>query len=205
MESQNRRSERVPRGYNAARTLSAAALEKLDAYEALVRRFSPRLDLLASGELSRLRPRHVEDSLRAVPLLDALPDGPAIDVGSGAGLPGIPLAVAARPRAWRLLEPRRKRAAFLEEVVRELALDHVEVAPATAVREVESGHRYIVATARALAPPPDAFRLLVPLLSPAGVAIAWVGESAELPPEAGLFAQGLATIPKMEANRKNLD
>ena len=167
-------------------------------------RWAPRLDLVAPGDLDRFRSRHIEDSLRALPLIDSLPDGPAVDVGSGAGLPGIPLALAGRPRAWTLLEPRKRRAGFLEEVVRELALDHVSVLTVSA--EQEAGKRdYALATARALAPPMEAFGLLAPLLQPQGVAVVWVGEGAELPPETGLWARGVATMPEMDQTRKNLD
>jgi 16S rRNA (guanine527-N7)-methyltransferase len=202
---QNPRSDPVPRGYKARFTLPEETQEKLDAYVALVRRWAPRLDLVAPGDLDRLGPRHIEDSLRALPLVESLPDGPAVDVGSGAGLPGIPLAVAGSPRDWRLLEPRHKRAGFLEEAVRELELEHVEVIRATAEDEAQGERRYRIATARALAPPPQAFGLLGPLLDADGTAIVWVGKSAELPPETGLWAEGLATMPGMAHNRKNLD
>lgn len=68
----------------------------------------------------------VIDSLLAHPLLP--PVGvPAVDVGSGGGLPAIPLAVVEPQRRWILLEPRRKRASFLMEACHQLKLAHVEV------------------------------------------------------------------------------
>ncbi|HYN36229.1 MAG TPA: RsmG family class I SAM-dependent methyltransferase [Actinomycetota bacterium] len=166
-------------------------------YEDLLRRWAPKLDLVAPGDLDRIGPRHIEDALRAVPLLDGLPEGPAVDVGSGAGLPGVPLALAARPRPWRLLEPRRRRAAFLEEVIRELSLD-VEVVSSTAEDAAADSRlcTHVVAVARALAPPGAAFSLLLPLLGEGGTAVLWIGQSAELPPEAALWTQGLATMRK---------
>ncbi|MDQ4144516.1 MAG: class I SAM-dependent methyltransferase [Actinomycetota bacterium] len=196
MEDENRRSEHVPRGYT--RPLDSETAARLSAYEALVRRWASTLDLVAPGELERFGRRHLEDALKAAPLIDDLPPGPAVDVGSGAGVPGIPLAIAARRRAWLLLEPRRKRAAFLEEVVRDLALDHVEVRAATAGEAASESPDHVLATARALAPPATAFRLLLPLLRPGGTAIVWVGRSAELPPDAVLSSEGLATIWKDE-------
>ena len=203
---QSRRSDHVPRGYNAISELPGPVREKLLAYAELIRQWAPKLDLLAPGEPPRFERRHLEDSLKALPLIDACPEGPAIDVGSGAGLPGLPLAMAgSRPRSWRLLEPRRKRAGFLEEVVRELGLENVEIAATTAEQAARADKRYVVATARALAPPTMAFSLLEPLLRPGGIAIVWLGESAEVPPEAVLSAPGLATMPKMAPNRKNLD
>lgn len=167
---------------------------QLDAYVGLVRGWASRLDLVSPGDLERFRERHVEDSLRLLPLLDSVPPGPCVDVGSGAGLPGIPLAIAAPDRHWRLLEPRARRAAFLEEVVRELDLD-CEVLPITA-QEAASDPRlagaHALATARAVAPPAEALPLLAPLLAPGGVAALFVGADAEIPPESELWQSGIA-------------
>ena len=202
MSDQKRRSSHVPRGYTPFERLERSARERLETYEALVAAWAPRLDLVAPNELARFRERHVADSLRAVPLLDILPPGAAVDVGSGAGLPGVPLAIAAAPRPWVLLEPRRRRAAFLEEVVRELDLD-AEVRTGRA-QELD-GELFAVAVARALAPPREAFALVRPLVGRTGTAVVWVGKSARLPSEAGLWAEGLATMPKMVGERENLE
>ena len=204
MSEQNRRSDPVPRGYKPPQDLSPETRERLGAYEALVAHWALRLDLVAPGELARFHERHVLDSLKALRLLDSLPAGPVVDVGSGAGLPGIPLALAGGTRRWTLLEPRRRRAAFLEEVVRELELD-TRVLALTAKQAEEAGERFVAATARALAPPPQAFEILTPLLEPQGVAIVWIGDSGELPQHAALWAPGLATIPDMGTYRKKLE
>ena len=188
---QNPRSEHVPRGYIP---LSGEAEERLAAYEALVSRWAAKIDLVASGEMERFRIRHVEDSLKALPLMAQLGASSAVDVGSGAGLPGVPLAIAEPGRRWTLLEPRRKRAAFLEEVVRTLGLE-VEVTAQSAEEAARSGLRFEAATARALGPPATAFDLLEPLLAPPGTAIVWVGERATLPANSALWGRGLATMP----------
>ena len=166
---------------------------RLDAYAAVVAAWAPKLDLISPGDLPRFRERHIDDSLRARPLVDKLPPGPAVDVGSGAGLPGIPLALADPSRSWRLLEPRARRAAFLEEVVRELELD-CEVSRMTAedaARAQGWAGAHVAATARAVAPPPDAFRLLRPLLRPGGVAIVFAGKDFPAPPETRVFDPGI--------------
>lgn len=170
--------------------------ERLAAYEALLAAWAPRFDLIAPGDLGRLRERHIDDSLRALPLLGSLPEGPCIDVGSGAGLPGVPLAIASG-RPWRFLEPRAKRAAFLEEVCRELELQECEVIARSAERVSEDprlrrGHA--AATARALAAPARALELCAPFVAAGGVVVLFVGRNAEIRREADEVEPGLITI-----------
>lgn len=181
-------------------TPPADVSERLSRYAALVREFATRVDLVSPRDVERFGERHIHDSLRAVALVDSLAAGPVADVGSGAGLPGIPLAIAGRRRPWRLLEPRARRAAFLEEVARDLDLE-CEVVRLTA-QEAAADPRFagahIGAIARALAPPTDAFGLLMPLVRPGGAAIVFVGEAAKLPPEAGEWKPGIAIIRREE-------
>jgi 16S rRNA (guanine527-N7)-methyltransferase len=166
---------------------------KLDLYAALVRRWSDRMDLVSPADLRRFEERHIADSLRALALVEDAPEGPCVDVGSGAGLPGIPLAIASG-RRWRLLEPRARRAAFLEEVVRELELD-CEVVRSTAQDAArDPGLRHSFATARAVAPPIAAFGLIVPLVTEGGTAAVFHGPGAALPPEAMAWSDGIATM-----------
>lgn len=170
--------------------------EKLRSYMELVRLWADRMDLVAPGDLEVFRDRHIRDSLRLVPLLEELPDGLAVDVGSGAGLPGIPLAIADPGRSWRLIEPRQKRAAFLEEVVRKLDL-RCEIAAMTAeeaARDPAFEGVHVLATARALAPPEAAFSSLLPLLRGDGVGAVFVGRRAEIPPEAEEWREGIAIM-----------
>ncbi|HVM36106.1 MAG TPA: RsmG family class I SAM-dependent methyltransferase [Actinomycetota bacterium] len=170
--------------------------ERLEAYAALVRRWGTRLDLVSPTDLDRFEERHIADALRALPLLDSLPPGPCIDVGSGAGVPGVPLAIARPERLWRLLEPRARRAGFLEEVVRSLDLN-CEVVTATAesaVGEPRLAAAHVLATARALAAPAPAAALVSPLVAPTGVGLLWLGEKAELPPALEEWAEGLALV-----------
>jgi 16S rRNA (guanine527-N7)-methyltransferase len=172
-------------------------------YAALVRRWAPRLDLVAPGDLPRFEERHIADSLRAGPLVDSLPPGPAVDVGSGAGLPGIPLAISANPRHWRLLEPRPRKAAFLEECVRVLDLD-CEVLTLTAqeaARRSELFGGHVCAWARAVANPAEAFRLLLPLVRRDGVAGIFASAAMRLPADAERVSEGLAIMRGMKEGR----
>ena len=164
---------------------------KLATYEALVRYWAPRLDLVSPSDLERFSQRHIADSLRVLELVEAAPEGICADVGSGAGLPGIPLAVASG-RRWRLLEPRSRRAGFLEEVVRQLDLD-CEVLRLTAEEAArDPALRHVLVTARALAPPIAAFALVEPLLEPGGRAVVFHGPGAKLPPGCEAWSDGIA-------------
>lgn len=114
----------------------------------------------------------LEDALRAVPLVASY-EGPVIDVGSGNGSPGIPIAHALPAREVVLLEAELRRSEFLEAW-----------APANArvVRgraEEQPTDWAGVALAKALAPPPVAAEWCLPLVRPGGAAILWVGESAD--------------------------
>ena len=97
------------------------ALQRLAHYAELLERWSERHNLVRYSSREELVRRHILDALAAAPLL--VGSGRLLDVGSGAGLPGVPL-LAVRPQ-WGgvLLEPRQKRWAFLRTVVRELGLE----------------------------------------------------------------------------------
>jgi 16S rRNA (guanine527-N7)-methyltransferase len=142
----------------------------------------------------------LDDALRAVPLLESF-DGPLIDVGSGGGSPGIPLAAALPERAVTLLDAERRKCDFL----RRWAPPNAEVVWGRA--EEQPAERWGVAVAKALAQPPVAAELCVPLVRPGGAAILWLGETADLdslaaaakqlsggPPE---LHDGLAVLPKV--------
>ncbi len=117
----------------------------------------------------------LEDALRAAPFI-RVEAGPVVDVGSGGGSPGVPLAVLLPDRPFTLLEAERRKCDFLRRVTAELA--NVEVVWGRAEeRPLETEG---VALAKALARPPVAAELCLPLVRAGGVAILWVGESVDL-------------------------
>ncbi len=105
--------------------LDGAALESMVRYAELLESWSARHNLVRFSDRRELVDRHLLDALSGEHLLPG--EGALLDVGSGAGLPGVPLLIA-RP-GWRgvLLEPRKKRWAFLKRVIRELNLDAMAV------------------------------------------------------------------------------
>jgi 16S rRNA (guanine527-N7)-methyltransferase len=109
--------------------LAEAGLEALEAYGALVGRWQHVTNLTGARDAAQFAREHVVDCLALAPHLTA---GRVLDVGSGAGLPGIVIAIARPDLALTLLEPRARRARFLTQVAIELALPNVEVVCARA-------------------------------------------------------------------------
>lgn len=100
--------------------------EQLTRYGLLVHEHVARLSLIASSDRPVVFTRHVLDSLNLATCIDVSPDS-LLDVGSGAGFPGIPLAIVWPRTQVILLESRDRKAGFLEQAVRRLGLDNVRV------------------------------------------------------------------------------
>ena len=130
--------------------------------------------LIGPREAPRLWERHL---LNCAVLAEVVPDGASVcDLGSGAGLPGLVLAIARPDLRVTLVEPLLRRTSFLEEVVADLGLDHVSVVRARA-EELHGGPRYDVVTSRAVAPLGKLLRWSMPLVSPTGALVAMKGSS----------------------------
>jgi 16S rRNA (guanine527-N7)-methyltransferase len=134
----------------------------------------------------------LEDSLRGVPVVEQF-KGPIVDVGSGGGAPGIPLAAALPDREVILLEAERRKADFLERWTDELPNLRVVWGRA----EEQQTDAFGVALAKALAPPPVAAEWCLPLVRPGGAAVLWVGPSADLDAVTRV-AEQLAAAPPEE-------
>jgi 16S rRNA (guanine(527)-N(7))-methyltransferase RsmG len=147
----------------------------LRAYLALLLKWNARINLVARGDPEAIWRRHVLDSLQLVPLMPA-GAGPVIDLGSGAGLPGLVLA-AATGCEMHLIESDRRKSAFLIEAARSLGLAQVTVHQ-TRIEETVPPPAALV-TARALAPLPVLLAHAHRLLAPGGVGLFPKGKTAE--------------------------
>jgi len=132
---------------------------------------TPGLTALAGDEARRVL---LEDSLRVVELVRRF-EGPIVDVGSGGGAPGIPLAHALPDREVTLLEASRRKCDFLDRWTADLPNLRVICGRA----EEQPVDTYGVAVAKALAPPPVAAEWCLPLVVPGGAVVLFVGPSAE--------------------------
>lgn len=149
--------------------------EKLRAFVDLLLRWNRRLNLVSARSAEDLWRRHVVDSLQLLPLLP--PGRPAVlDIGSGAGFPGLVLAAAT---GWGadLVEADKRKAAFLTDAAARLDLANVKVHACRI--ENTTLPRAPLLTARALAPLPTLLRHAHTLLSPDGVALFPKGRTAE--------------------------
>ncbi len=142
--------------------------------------------LTALRDLAEARRVLLDDALRGLELVRA-GGGSVVDVGSGGGTPGIPLAAALPGREVTLLEAEGRKCDFLRRW--EPELPNVRVVWGRA--EEQPVDEYGVAVAKALAPPAVAAEWCLPLVRPGGLAILWVGPSAE-PARVAVVAERLA-------------
>jgi 16S rRNA (guanine527-N7)-methyltransferase len=151
--------------------ISPAQAASLDAFEALLVERALPLGMIGAGDRDDLRERHLVDSLRAAPLLGS-PQREVADLGSGAGLPGIPLAIVRPDLRFLLVDIRRLRVAFLELVADTLTLNNVRVHQGP-IERIDPP--FDVCLARALADPIRSWHLAEPLLAPGGNLLYWAG------------------------------
>ncbi len=172
VEVEQERVERAARSALHERFPDGA--EQLDRYGAILRGKGIEWGLLGPREGDKLWSRHISNSLA---LVDVLGEGTDLaDVGSGAGLPGIPLAIVRPDLRVVLLDPLLRRTTFLTETVEELGLTNVRV---ERVRAEDCDEVFDVVTCRAVAGLEKLLRWTTPLFYPSGQLLALKGSSAE--------------------------
>ncbi|WP_169528857.1 MULTISPECIES: 16S rRNA (guanine(527)-N(7))-methyltransferase RsmG [Actinomadura] len=158
-----------------AREVFGDALPVAERYAAFLADAGVERGLIGPREADRLWERHL---INCAVVSEAVPEGAhVVDIGSGAGLPGIVLAIVRPDLRITLLEPLLRRTTFLDECVEMLGLRNVEVRRARA-EDVADDYAVDVATARAVAPLERLATWALPLLRPGGELLALKGERA---------------------------
>ena len=158
----------------SAKAIFGPQIEKARAFAQKLANDSDDLGLLGPRELDKIWSRHILNS--AVVAETVNPGDHVADVGSGAGLPGIPMAIALPEAQFVLIEPMERRSTWMLEVIQQLGLTNVEVRRARAEEVLDL--KFDVVTARAVAALDKLLRLTVPLLKPGGSLIALKGSKA---------------------------
>ena len=143
--------------------------------------------LTAITDVDTARRALLDDSLRGVDVVTRF-GGPIVDVGSGGGVPGIPLAASLPDRRVTLLEANGRKCDFL----RDWAPSNTNVVQGRA--EEQETDVFGVAVAKALAPPPVAAEWCLPLVRPGGVVVLWIGPSADVEDVARVVPQLAAEV-----------
>lgn len=169
-------------------------------YLDLLQQWNRSFNLTAVRDPHDMVTRHLLDSLAIAPFVTG---NSACDLGSGAGLPGLVLAIAAPERPWLLVDANGKKARFLRAAVRELALPNVQVAQQR-VQDVQGSFDCI--TARAFAALPDMLDWGGHLLAPGGRWLAMKGRSpddelAALPAAYTVQSVHALSVPGLDAER----
>ena len=149
--------------------MDAAGVERLLVYLAELMKWSRRVNLIARDTPeAQVVETHFLDSLTLLPFLDGAGEVHLLDVGSGAGFPGLALACVRPDARFTLCEPRQKRVSFLRHVVRTLGLANVEVVADRVEAQASAWQgRFTHITSRAVAEPAAFLPLVRPLVTPA--------------------------------------
>lgn len=165
-----------------AALLPSGCLDAVERFVDLLLSANERLNLtrvVAPEAVARL---HLLDSLAALPVLDSWSPDRIIDLGSGGGVPAIPLAIARPEIGWTLVDSVARKVAVLQEMIAALGLRNaIAIAERAETLGRDRGHReqYAVATARACAALPVLAELALPLLRVGGHLLAWKGPLGE--------------------------
>jgi 16S rRNA (guanine527-N7)-methyltransferase len=185
----------------ARRGLDRALVPGVVRYLELLERWNRVHNLTAVSGAEAMLDRHVLDSLSVLPWLRG---DRVLDVGSGAGLPGLILALADRDREYVLLDASAKRVRFLRAAIAELGLTHARVLHGR-VEDLRSGPGFATVVSRAFAAPPEFVRRAGHCVAAGGRMLAMLGraEAADAPLPEGWSYRGVepVSIPGSGASR----
>jgi 16S rRNA (guanine527-N7)-methyltransferase len=166
---------------------------KLLAYAALLSRWNQAYNLISRQDQHRLLSRHLLDSLAILPWLDGAPAGPVADLGSGGGLPGIPLAIARPERPMTLIDRSARKTRFLEQCRIELGLTGLSVVTSD-LAHYRPAQPFATLVSRALDTPARLWPRVSPLLMAGGRALLQAGPEAADASFRGIAAARFETL-----------
>jgi 16S rRNA (guanine527-N7)-methyltransferase len=155
--------------------VSRETIERLDRFIDLLLTWQPKINLIAPSTVASVWVRHVADSLQILDLASSLPADSLrvwVDLGSGAGFPGLALACALREEAGssvHLVESNAKKAAFLREAIRQTGA--AAIVRQQRIEDFEIPKSIRVVTARGLAPLPQLLPMILPFVQKGAVAL----------------------------------
>lgn len=165
---------------NSGLELDDLALSLFAEYRDLLLHYNGTTNLIGPMNATQIEERLLMDSLTAAATY--VPTGSIVDVGSGAGLPGIPLKILYPDLALTLVEPRKKRVLFLELAAKRLKLTSTVVVRSKIEASDIGVHDYVIS--KALCAPPKWLELALPITAPEGVIVCMHGPCDELLPKA---------------------
>ncbi len=186
--------------------LTPHQVQQFDQFEALLMEWNQKMNLTAIDTPDEIRVRHFLDSLTVVKALPIADDLRIVDIGTGAGFPGLPLAIAFPQAHVTLMDSTGKKVRFLEHVIESLGLDNIRAIKTRAETAGQQGkHRgeYDLVLARAVARLPGLVEYMLPLAALNGYCIAMKGVTAREEADDALAAMdvlggGLESIEEIQ-------
>ena len=162
--------------------------ERLDIYLRLLKEWNSKMDLIADAPEDEILDRHFADSLTILRTGLIPTDAKWIDVGTGAGFPGLPLAMARPDIMMTLMDAQQKRLNFLQSVIEETGINNactMHMRAEEGARNPEFREKFDIASARAVAPLNTLAEYLLPFVRIGGAALCWKGPALRDELEAG--------------------
>ena len=192
---------RLRRGTNElGLTLSDEKVDQLLLYLALIQKWNKAYNLVGTSDTSELIDKHLLDSLSISPYIH---QSPVIDVGSGAGLPGIPLAISLPDISFTLVDANGKKVRFMRQACIELNLTNVEIVQ-TRIENFTASSDYKTVVSRAFAPLDSALEQLSKVCSDDGKITIMLGTAPQTVPKSEHFQEitiHKIDVPGLHSNR----
>ena len=180
--------------------LSSSQIDQLTSYIQLIQKWNKAYNLVGTSNSRELVKKHILDCLTVVAFIEKTP---VLDVGSGAGLPGIPLAISLPGISFTLLDSNGKKTRFMRQVVMELNLTNVEIVQ-TRIEDYQPSEAPKTVLSRAFAPLDKALEMLAAVCAPHGQIQIMLGTKATpLPQITGIkdILVHTLTVPDLSSDR----